>query len=241
VREVTDELACIGLWGPAAREILQAVADGDVSNAAFPYMTGRTLRLAGAPAWAQRVTYVGELGWELYPAAADAVRVWDALVQAGRPHGLRLAGYKAIDSLRLEKGYRYWSSDITPAEHPYEAGLGFCVRLGKGDFIGREALVRIKAAGLTRRLCTVTMDPDVHGPAVTLYGGEAVFHAGRIVGRLRSGGHGYTVGREIGLVYLPLALAGAGTPLEIELFGTRYPAAVAADVLHDPAGQRIKA
>jgi glycine cleavage system aminomethyltransferase T/glycine/D-amino acid oxidase-like deaminating enzyme len=241
VREVTDELACIGLWGPAARLILQAVADGDVSSAAFPYMTGRALRLAGAPVWAQRVTYVGELGWELYPAAADAVRVWDALIAAGRPHGLRPAGYKAIDSLRLEKGYRYWSSDITPAEHPYEAGLGFCVRLGKGEFIGREALVRLKAAGLTRRLCTVTMDPDVHGPAVALYGGEAVFAEGRIAGRLRSGGHGYTVGREIGLVYLPLALATPGTALEIELFGTRYPAAVAADVLHDPQGHRIKA
>jgi 4-methylaminobutanoate oxidase (formaldehyde-forming) len=239
VREVTDEWAVIGLWGPAARDILQAVTAADVSNAAFPYMTARSVEVAGVPVWAQRVTYVGELGWELYVAPDGAERVWDTLVAAGRPRGLRPAGYKAIESLRLEKGYRYWSGDITPAENPWEAGLGFCVRLKKGDFIGRDALVRLKEAGPTRRLCTVTLDPATHGEAVTLYGGEAVWAGGRVVGRLRSGGYGYTVGLEIGLVYLPLELT-PGTALEVELFGTRYPAAVAPDVLYDPEGARIR-
>lgn len=237
LREVTDELAVLGLWGPAARRILQAVTPDDVGHAAFPYMTARTIRIGGARVWAQRVTYVGELGWELYVAPAEAGAVWDALWEAGRPEGLGAVGYRALESLRLEKGYRYWSADITPAEHPYEAGLGFCVKLDKGEFIGREALLRVRAAGLTRRLATITIDP-----APTIYGGEAVWREGRLLGRLRSGGYGYTVGRNIGLVYLPVDLAGAaGTPLEVEVFGDRVRAEVAPDVLYDAAGARIRA
>jgi 4-methylaminobutanoate oxidase (formaldehyde-forming) len=236
VREVTDTLAVIGVWGPAARRILQAVTPHDVSNAAFPYMTARTIRIAGADVWAQRVTYVGELGWELYVAPPDAVAVWDALGEAGRPEGVRPVGYKALDSLRLEKAYRYWSVDITPSDTPYEAGLGFCVKLGKGDFLGRDALLRARAAGPSRRLATIVIDP-----APTIFGGEAVHAGGRVVGRVRSGGYGYTVGRNIGLVYLPPDLAQVGTALEVEVFGERVPAEVAPDVLYDPAGTRIRA
>ena len=236
VREVTDEWACLGLWGPEARHVLQAVTTHDVSNGAFPYMTGSFIDLDGVTAWAQRVTYVGELGWELYVPRAAAGRAWDALGLAGRERGIRPVGYKALESLRLEKGYRYWSADITPSENPYEAGLGFCVRLQKGDFIGREALVRIKAAGASRRLSTVTVAPEAR-----LYGGEAVYADGRVVGRLRSGGWGYTVEANIGLVYLPLDLARAETALEVEAFGARFPARVAPDVLYDPQGTRIKA
>jgi glycine cleavage system aminomethyltransferase T len=239
VRDVTDELACIGLWGPAARHVLQAVTTSDVSNAAFPYMSARRIDIGGVQVAAQRVTYVGELGWELYVDNAHAVGLWDALSSAGRAVGIEPAGYKAVDSLRLEKGYRYWSSDLTPAENPYEAGLGFCVRLQKGDFIGREALLRIKAAGVQRKLCTITLADRLPEDA-DLYGGEAVYGEGRIVGRLRSGGWGYTVARHIGLVYLPLALATLGTPLEVEVFGARAAAAVAPDVLYDPAGARLR-
>jgi glycine cleavage system T protein len=237
VREVTEELAVIGLWGPAARLILAAVTPDDVSNAAFPYLTARSIRAASADVWAQRVTYVGELGWELYVAPDRAGSLWDALLEAGRPAGLRPTGYKALESLRLEKGYRYWSADMTPADNPYEAGLGFCVRLGKGDFIGREALLRVKAEGVTRRLATVTIDP-----APTVYGGEAVWKDGQVLGRLRSGGYGHTVGRNVGLVYLPADVARAvGTPLEVEVFGERVSAEVAPDVLYDPEGARIRA
>jgi 4-methylaminobutanoate oxidase (formaldehyde-forming) len=183
------------------------------------------------------VTYVGELGWELYVRPADAGAVWDALAATGRPAGLRPVGYKALDSLRLEKGYRYWSTDLTPSETPLEAGLGFCVKLAKGDFIGSGALLRQKTAGLTRRLTTITIDPRP-----TIYGGEAVWKDGRVLGRLRSGGYGYTVGRNIGLVYLPVDLGRAvGTPLEVEVFGERVAAEVAPDVLYDPRGERTRA
>jgi 4-methylaminobutanoate oxidase (formaldehyde-forming) len=236
VREVTDELAVIGLWGPAARSILEVVTPDDVSNAAFPYLTARSIRVASTDVWAQRVTYVGELGWELYVRVDGAGAVWDALLDAGRPAGIRPTGYKALDSLRLEKGYRYWGADITPADNPYEAGLGFCVRLGKDDFIGREALWRTKETGTARRLATVTIDP-----APTIYGGEAVWKDGRVLGRLRSGGYGYTVGRNIGLVYLPVEVAVPGASLELEVFGERVAAEVAPDVLYDPRGARIRA
>jgi glycine cleavage system aminomethyltransferase T len=236
-REVTEDWACVGLWGPRAREVLQAATADDVSNAAFPYMIARPLQLAGVEVLAQRVTYVGELGWEFYVRPDQAGAVWDALLQAGEPHGLRPAGYKALDSLRLEKGYRYWSSDITPVENPYEAGLGFCVRLNKGDFIGREALMAIKANGSPRRLCTLTLPAGA-----AIYGGESVYDAGgQLLSRLRSGGYGYTVGKVIGLAYLPKEFAARGTALEVELFEERWPARVAADVLYDPRGERIRA
>jgi 4-methylaminobutanoate oxidase (formaldehyde-forming) len=239
VRDVTDQFACVGLWGPDARRVLQAVTPSDVSNAAFPYMSARRIEIAGAAVGAQRVTYVGELGWELYVENQHAVRVWDALLGAGRPLGIEPVGYKAVDSLRLEKGYRYWSTDLTPAENPYEAGLGFCVRPQKGDFIGREALLRIKTEGIRRKLCTITLTAAMPHD-FDLYGGEAVYAEGRVVGRLRSAGWGYTVARHIGLVYLPPALSTRGTPLEVDAFATRFAAEVAPDVLYDPAGLRLR-
>jgi len=245
VRDVTEEWATIGLWGPKARETLQAVTEADISNGGFPYMTAKWIHLGGADAaaWAQRVTYVGELGWELYMRPDRAGDVWDALMTAGKPFGITPAGYKSLDSLRLEKGYRYWSADITPGENPYEAGLGFCVKLNKGDgstgspcnFIGREALKKMKAEGIQKRLCTVMMSGET-----VIYGGEAAFASGEIVGRLRSGGWGYTVARNIAFIYLPPDLAKEGTALEVEVFGERVPAVVAADVLYDPKGEKLR-
>lgn len=236
VSEITDDWAVLGLWGPNARAVLQSVTARDVSNAAFPYMTAQTVEIGQTEVWAQRVTYVGELGWELYVHRDYAGEVWDVLMEAGQPFGLRPAGYKALDSLRLEKGYRYWSSDITPQENPYEAGLGFCVKLNKGDFIGREALLKIKAEGVQRKLCAITL---TYNPG--LYGGEPVYQAGRLLGRLRSAGYGYTIGQSIGYVYLPADLIGFDTQLEVEIFGERFPATVAADVLYDPKGAKIRA
>ncbi|HLF02316.1 MAG TPA: FAD-dependent oxidoreductase [Anaerolineales bacterium] len=235
VKEITDDWAVLGLWGPRARDVLQSVTPADVSNAAFPYMTAQTVEIGENEVWAQRLTYVGELGWELYIHRDCAGEVWEALMQAGQPHGLRPAGYKVLDSLRLEKAYRYWSADITPQENPYEAGLGFCVKLNKGDFIGREALLKIKAEGLRRKLCTITIDNRA-----LVYGGEPVYAHGAVQGRLRSGGYSYTLGKTIGLVYLPIELARIGTPLEIEAFGERFAAQVAADVLYDPRGERLR-
>ena len=236
LEEVTEDLACVGIWGPLARDVLQEVTSSDVSNAGLPYMRARTIEFDGAEVLAQRVSYVGELGWELYCAPEAAPRLWDALLSAGHTHGIRPAGYKALDTLRLEKGYRYWSTDMTPEENPYEAGLGFCVRLEKGEFIGREALLKAKENGLERRLCTLT----VGGNAWNLYGGEAVRADGQVISRVRSGGYGYSVGKNIAFAYLPLQLSQQGTRLEVEIFGEPVEASVAADVLHDPQGERLR-
>ncbi len=236
VSDATSKYATIGIWGPQARQTLQAAAEDDVSNEKFPYMTAQMICISDVQVLAQRVTYVGELGWEIYTPFDQATPVWDALMSAGNAYGITPAGYKALESLRLEKGYRYWTADITPADNPYEAGLGFCVHLKKGDFIGRDALSKIKSQGVQRKLATLTMDGNC-----VIYGGEAVMQGSRVVGRLRSGGYGYTVSKNIGLVYLPLDLAREGTSLTVDVFGDMIPAQVAPDVLYDPKGEHLKA
>jgi len=237
IREVTEEWACIGLWGPWAREILRAVTDDDVSRAAFPYMSCRTIRIADVPVRAQRVTYVGELGWELYVPADGGLTVWDALWEAGRPHGLRPVGYRAVDSLRLEKGYRYWSTDVTPERTPYEAGLGFCVKLDKGDFQGREVLLRQRAEGVTRKLCCLRL---TDGTAVAV-GNEPVSHEGKVVSQVTSGGYGYTVRESIAYAYLPVSLASLGSRVGIDVDGREVPATVEREPRYDPTHARIRA
>ncbi len=237
IRDVTDELATLGLWGPRARDVLQAVTADDVSNEASPYMHAKEILIRGARVLAQRVTYVGELGWELYLDPAWAVQVWDALIAAGKPLGIRPGGYKVLDSLRLEKGYRYFSTDVTALENPYEAGLGFCVRLGKGEFVGRQALRQAKEQGVRQKLCTLTIGGEEYQ---TIYGGEAVHHDGRVLGRLRSAGYGYSVRRNIGYAYLPPELTQEGTSLQVDVFGEMVPAEVAADVLYDSNGERLR-
>jgi 4-methylaminobutanoate oxidase (formaldehyde-forming) len=234
--DVTGGHACLGLFGPRARDVLAAVTDADVSSAAFPYLTARELAIGRAPALAVRVTYVGELGWELYVPSEYGLEVWDALWEAGRPHGLIAAGYRAIDSLRLEKGYRYWSADITPDDTPYEAGLGFAVKPGKGEFVGRAALARQKARGVRRRLCCLTLAD----PRAVALGGEPVRADGRVVGRVTSGGFGYSVGQSIAYAYLPAELATPGTTGAVEVFGDWVPATVAAEPLWDPKGERVR-
>jgi 4-methylaminobutanoate oxidase (formaldehyde-forming) len=199
-------------------------------------MTAKYLNIKGAHVLAKRVTYVGELGWELYVEPAWAVQVWDALWDAGQEFGIIAGGYKVLDSLRLEKGYRYYSADVTMLENPYEAGLGFCVHLDKGDFIGRKALRQAKKH-LTQKLCTLVVGDEEY---LMLYGGEAVYAGDRVLGRVRSGGYGYTVKKNIALAYLPLDLAKVGTKLEIDIFGERYPAQVVPTALFDPKGERVK-
>jgi 4-methylaminobutanoate oxidase (formaldehyde-forming) len=237
VRDETSTWACLGLWGPRARDILQPLTTADLSNEAFPYLAARHLTVGEVPVVALRVTYVGELGWELYPPAEYGRALWNLLWAAGREHGLVAAGYRAIDALRLEKGYRVWSSDITPEETPYEAGLGFAVAIDKGvDFIGREALVAAKAAGLRKRLrCLVIDDPR----SVAL-GNEPVRVGGAIVGRVTSGGYGFAVERSIAYAYLPPERAAIGTRGEIEVFGEWVGFEVAREPLWDPDGSRIR-
>jgi len=238
VRDVTEDYAVIGLWGPKAREVLQAVTADDVSRKGLPYMRAKEINIGGAKALAARVTYVGELGWELYVEPRWAVPVWDALWAAGQPHGIIVGGYKVLDSLRLEKGYKYFTADITPLENPYEGGVGFCVNLEKGDFIGRDALMKIRDSELERRLATITIGDSEY---LTIYGGEAVMDGDTTLGRLRSAGYGYTVQKNIGYVYLPMDKSAVGTKLEVEVFGQRVPAEVAPDVLVDPKSEKLKA
>ncbi len=235
-RNVITELGCIGLWGSKARDILEQVTDSDVSNAAFPYMTCREIGVAGVRVRALRVTYVGELGWEMYVPPENALRVWDALWEAGRPLGLRPVGYRAVDSLRLEKGYRYWSADITPEYTPLESGQGFCVKMDKGEFQGRDALVRQKTEGLKRKLCCLVLAE----PTRVAIGNEPVFEDERVVSRVTSGGYGYTVGESIAYAYLPTSLAVVGTELAIEVDGARIAATVQRDPRYDPTNSRIR-
>jgi glycine cleavage system aminomethyltransferase T/glycine/D-amino acid oxidase-like deaminating enzyme len=234
VADVTSAFACYGLWGPASREILQPLVDVDLSNEGFPYMRAKELAVGRVPCLALRVTYVGELGWELYCHAEFGVALWEVLWSAGRDHGLAAGGYKAIDSLRLEKGYRVWGADVTPEETPFEAGLGFAVKLDKGEFVGRDAL---RAAGEPRRLlcCLVLEDPR----AVAL-GSEPVRVDGKIAGRVTSGGYGYTVERSIAYGYLPAGDAQAGQHVEVEIFGEWVPGEVVAEPLYDPTGDRVR-
>ena len=231
VEDVTSKYACLGLWGPAAREILQPLTTEELS---FGYMRARELAVGPVPCLALRVTYVGELGWELYCPMEFGLRLWDTIWDAGREHGLVAGGYKAIDSLRLEKGYRVWGSDVTPEDTPFEAGLGFAVKLEKGEFIGREALLA-RAEPERRLACLVLEDPR----AVAL-GSEPVRVEGELVGRVTSGGYGYTVERSIAYAYLPSPAAAPGTGVEVEIFGEWVTGSVAEEPLFDPKGERIR-
>ncbi|HJW22815.1 MAG TPA: FAD-dependent oxidoreductase, partial [Candidatus Limnocylindrales bacterium] len=238
VRDVTSSLACFGLWGPAARSILAPLTRDDLSNEGFPYLAARDITIGEVPVLALRVTYVGELGWELYPPSEYGAALWRAIWAAGADHGLVAGGYRAIDALRLEKGYRVWSSDITPEETPYEAGLGFAVRLDKGaDFVGREALVAAKAAGPRKRLRCLVLDD----PRSVALGNEPVRVDGRIVGRVTSGGYGYAVERSIAYAYLPPDGAAIGARGEVEVFGEWIGFEVVREPLWDPDGARIRA
>lgn len=236
VDDVTGSYLCFGLWGPTARAILQSGTRDDVSDAGFPYMSARRIVVGTVPALAMRVTYVGEQGWEFYTGMEYGQALWDTLWQAGQAHGLVPAGYKAIDSLRLEKGYRYWSADITPDYTPYETGMGFFVRLDKGDFRGRKALEKQKKEGIRQKLCCFSLED---ASAIGL-GNEPIFHDGKVIGWITSGGYGYTVRKSIAYGYLPLALAKPGTRLETELFGERIGLTVEKEPLYDPKGERIK-
>jgi glycine cleavage system aminomethyltransferase T/glycine/D-amino acid oxidase-like deaminating enzyme len=235
VADETSQYACFGVWGPNARAVLQPLTTADLANESFPYMRARELAVGRVPCLALRVTYVGELGWELYCQADLGLALWDTIWEAGREHGLVAAGYKAIDSLRLEKGYRVWSSDITPEDTPFEAGLGFAVKLDKGaDFLGRDALL---TAGKPERVLRCLTLADARAVAL---GSEPVRIGDVVVGRVTSGGYGYSVGRSIAYAYVP-AEHDIGTEVAVEIFGEWVEGEIAAEPLFDPRGERIRA
>jgi 4-methylaminobutanoate oxidase (formaldehyde-forming) len=220
VNDVTSGFACFCLWGPRAREVV---------SFDHPYMQAREVTVGNVLCIASRVTYVGELGWELYCPAEYGAALWDALCVDGVTPG----GYRAIESLRLEKGYRAWASDLTAETTPFEAGLGFAVKMDKGDFVGREALAR--AEPTQRLVCIVLEDPR----AVAL-GSEPVRVGDDVVGRVTSGGYGYAVGASIAYAYVPVAHAEPGTKVAIDIFGDWVGGEVRADPLWDPKGERVR-
>jgi glycine cleavage system aminomethyltransferase T/glycine/D-amino acid oxidase-like deaminating enzyme len=235
VADVTSAFACFGVWGPNARALLQPLTTTDLANDAFRYLQAKEVSIGAVPCLAVRVTYVGELGWEVYCPAEFGARLWDTIWAAGKEHGLVAAGYKAIDSLRLEKGYRVWGADITPEDSPFAAGLGFAVKLDKGAFLGREAL--LAAPEPENVLRCLTLDD----PRAVALGSEPVRVGDRLVGRVTSGGYGYTVERSIAYAYLPADDGRIGTRVAVEIFGDWVEGEVVAEPLYDPAGERIRA
>ncbi|MGP3973882.1 GcvT family protein [Streptomyces sp. 8N114] len=234
VRDITSGTCCIGVWGPLARELVQPLTPADFSHEAFGYFKARQTYVGHVPVTALRVSYVGELGWELYADADVGLRLWDTLWEAGRRLGVIAAGRSAFNSLRLEKGYRAWGADMTTEHTPEEAGVGFAVRPAKGDFVGRDALA--ERGEPTRKLVCLTLDD----PAAVVMGSEPVQVDGVVAGYVTSASYGYSVGRCVAYAWVPAGAAVPGTSVAIEYFGEKVAATVAAEPLFDPEMARIR-
>ncbi|HEY7625769.1 MAG TPA: FAD-dependent oxidoreductase [Ilumatobacteraceae bacterium] len=234
IRDLTSANAVINVCGPAARHVLQAVCEEDVSNDAFRFATARQITIGSAPVLALRIGYVGELGWELHVPTAYTAHVYDVLHNAGTAYGIANVGYRAIDTLRMEKGYLYWSTDITPDTSPWEAGLAWRVNLRKGDFCGRGALVAQREAGVARTMCTFTLEEMAYP-----VGGEAIIADGEVVGFTTSANFGHTIGKPIAYGYLPVAVA-RRDDFVVEVYGEPIPARRHEGPLYDPTNSRLK-
>ncbi len=241
--DVGSAYAVLSVMGPRSRELLSRVSSADFSNAAFPFATMRPVDLGYARVLAGRITYVGELGWELYVPTEFAVAVYEALMEAGREFGLCDAGYYALESLRLEKGYRAWGREISPDVTPWEAGLGFAVKLDKAaTFIGRDALVAAKVKPPTRRIVSFTLDD----PDPIAWGGELVVRDGKPAGEVTSAAYGHTLGRTacLAMVHAGGAALDAGWlasgKWQIDIAGKRFAASLHTRAPYDPAGERVR-
>lgn len=240
--DITEDWGTLSLMGPLARLVLSKVTDADVGNEAFPFGHIREIEIAGHRIRALRVTYVGELGWELHVPIGATGKVFDALMSAGADQEIRPVGYRAIESLRLEKGYRAWASDITPNDTPFEAGLGWAVKMRKNTtFMGRPALEAVSGQPLTKRLAGFTVDDQ----DVVLLGRETILRNGEFAGYLTSGGYGYTIGKGIGYGYVRNDAGvsdeylAAGT-YELVVANRNVPAEIGMTAFHDPSNSRIR-
>ncbi|MEY4697826.1 MAG: hypothetical protein RIT14_2254, partial [Pseudomonadota bacterium] len=240
VTDVTAAEAVLCVMGPKARALMQAVSPDDFSNAGHPFGTAREVELGMGIARAHRVTYVGELGWELYVSADQAAHVFETLEEAGAGLGLKLCGIHTLDSCRIEKAFRHFGHDITDEDHVLEAGLGFAVKTGKGDFIGREAVLRKQEAGLERRLVQFRLQ----NPEPLMFHNEAVVRDGQIVGPVTSGNYGHQLGAAVGLGYVPCRGESAEEVLasryEIEIAGVRHAAVASLAPMYDPKAERVR-
>lgn len=234
VTDVTGGTTCVGLWGPAARDVLAAVSPDDVTDAAFGFFRARRIFVGEVPVTALRLSYVGELGWELYCPADLGLRLWDLLWEAGQAHGIITAGRSAFNALRLEKGYRSWGTDMWSDHTPAAAGVGFAVRKGKGPFLGREALLR--RGEPAQRLACLTLDD----PRRVVLGSEPVYRGNEPVGFVTSADQGWTCGASIAYAWLPAAIVVEGTPVTVGWFDERLPATVSTEPLVDPEMKRMR-
>jgi 4-methylaminobutanoate oxidase (formaldehyde-forming) len=235
ISDVTSARATLAVMGPKSRELLTQLTDTDLSNEAFPFFTAQPIRIASAPALAIRASFVGELGWELYVSPEYAVHAYDAIVEAGADLGLRLAGYHALDSLRIEKSFVHVGHDVGPTDDPYTAGLGHVVKLDH-EFLGADAARATKDAPRTHRLVTVKLED----PEPILLHGESVISSGRIVGTVMSAGYAHTVGAAIGLAMVEAAVTDGAT-VEVDLAGSIEKATLSTGALYDPTGSRMRA
>jgi glycine cleavage system T protein len=241
ITDVTSTEAVFCVMGPRSRDILGKVSPADLSNSAHPFGTAREIEIGYGLARAHRITYVGELGWELYVSSDQAGHVFEVLIEAGDAEGLKLCGLHAMDSCRLEKGFRHFGHDISSEDHVLEAGLGFAVKTQKGAFVGREAVLRKRDAGLDRRLVQFQLDD----PQPMLFHNEPIVRDGEIVGYLTSGGYGHTLGAAVGLGYVPCAGESAesvvGSSYQIEIAGQRFAARASLKPFYDPGSGRVRA
>ncbi|SNT55371.1 dimethylglycine oxidase [Streptosporangium subroseum] len=236
IRDITAGTCCVGVWGPRARDLVAPLAGPDFATGGFRYFRGKRAHVGTVPVTALRLSYIGELGWELYTTADMGAKLWDTLWEQGQRHGIIAGGRGAFNSLRLEKGYRSFGTDMTYEHDPYEAGLGFAVRkVDKGDFIGRAALQE-RGTVPRRRLTCLTID----GPAAVVMGSEPVYDGEDCVGYVTSAAYGYTIGRGIAYAWLPAELSVPGRTLHIGYFDRRLAAVVVEEPLYDPAMERLR-
>lgn len=241
ISDITSAYGTLGVWGPQARALIEQVTRDDFSNQGFPYVTSKEAYIGYVPVRAIRISYAGELGWELYTPTEYALKLWDTLWEAGQAFGIAAVGGGAFESLRIEKGYRFWGADIHSEYNPYEAGLGFAVKLNDAngaprEFIGRAALEKIKRNGITRKLVCMTFDD----PRVIVMGKEPILDGNRVLGYVTSANFGYTVGKSIAYGYVPIEYASEGKKVKIFYLGELHDATVAHDPLYDPEMKRLK-
>lgn len=235
VRDITGSTCCIGLWGPRARDVIKTISTDDFSNRAFPYFSVKNATINGIPVTALRKSYVGELGWEIQTSAEYGSRLWDIIWQAGKVHGLVAAGRAAFNALRLEKGYRTYGADMNSEHNPYEAGVSYAIRASKWeDYAGKDALERLSQQKPTRRLRCLTVND---GRSMVM-GKEPVFYRGKPAGYITTAAFGYTVRKPIAYAWLPAQVV-EGEGVEVEYFGRRIKATIAAEPLYDPDMKRL--
>jgi 4-methylaminobutanoate oxidase (formaldehyde-forming) len=236
IDDLTSALATIALMGPRSRELLGRLTAADLSNEGFPFFSAREIQVASAPVLAIRASFVGELGWELYVPSEFAVHVYDAVIEAGQGFGLRHAGYHALDSLRIEKGFVHVGHDVGPTDDPFSAGLGHVVQLGK-DFVGVDSARRAKRTAGSHRLVSLTLED---AEPVLLHG-ESVIADGKVVGAVMSAAYAHTIGAAVGLAMVDASVVADETPVQVDLAGELVKATLSVGPLYDPSGARMRA